>query len=266
MAKKVKDDLGSNKKSKMSLQEKLAKKREDVKKGEGGNIDMFYVKEGVNRFRPAFCGEDVDFSIEVISFYLGKEIKGFVSPHTVGKPCAGMEVYNALLKSSNESDKELANECKPKRKQAIAMHKYNDDKGKELDTRSGVKLTPLANGVYGQILDFFLDEEHGDFTHPKDGYDIKIKREGSGKENTSYTATPCKPTALPKELQKEVYSPSKLLDEVIPSYEETVSKMKEFLGLDEDDDLTQFIQEISGKKSSSKKSSSTKEVKKKKKK
>ena len=52
------------------------------------------------------------------------------------------------------------------------------------------------------IIDLYLDEdEAGDMTDPKEGYDIKIIRSGSGQYDTTYSARACKPTKLEKQYQ-----------------------------------------------------------------
>ena len=48
------------------------------------------------------------------------------------------------------------------------------------------------------------EDEAGDMTDPRTGYDIKIIRSGSGKNDTTYSARACKPTKLDKKYSGNV--------------------------------------------------------------
>lgn len=219
-----------------SLRERLEKQKKDLKE-RGGGYKFFAIKEGVTRLRPLPVGEDKDFAVEAVYFYLGEEIKGVISPHTFGKKCAIMEAYNELSASKDEADRKLAKSFKPGKKFFMPVIRYKDDKGKEIDTENGAKLVILAGGQYQDLIDYFLDEtEAGDFTDAKNGYDLKFGRTGKGKMDTEYTVRACKPTPLARPFSKEVYEPEEMLKALIPTYKETKELLERFLKIAPADD------------------------------
>jgi hypothetical protein len=222
------------------LKAKLAKRQADLKKG-GGSYEYFVIKEGTTRLRPLPAPKNKDWAFEVTHFYLGGEVKGFISPVTFGERCAVYEYWEKLKKSKKESDQKLADQIKPKQKYMVAHIKYLDVKGKEIDRKAGPKLLFLHKGMYQTLLDFYLDDEKGDFTLPKTGYDIKYKRSGTGQMDTEYTVFDCKPTRLDEEYATTKYDPEVMVRDIAKSYEETVDILETFLktkkkSSDEDED------------------------------
>lgn len=216
--------------TKKSLLERIAEKRKNLKMG-SGNFKFFMPKEGVTRYRVLSTGEENDFSMEVTTFYLGKDLGFVISPRTFGEKCAIMKTYDKLSTSKNEDDKQFAAKFKPGKKFLVGAIRYTDEKGKEVDTESGVKLLMLPTGLYGHLLDLYLDvDEAGDFTHPTEGYDIKILRTGKGKMDTEYNLTKCKNTKIASEFKKPI-DLEKMVKEVTPSYEETSELIEKFLNL-----------------------------------
>lgn len=215
------------------MRKKLEKRKEDLKKG-NGEFNTIIFQEGVTRIRILPVGKDEDFAQEVMQFFLGKELGAIISPQTFGEPCAIYEANQELKSSDDEDDKALAGRFRPSKRYYAPAIKYTDEKGKEID--GSPKLAVLPQGVYTELIDLFLDDENGDFTDPKEGYDVKIKREGKGKNDTSYTVLVCKPTALAKELRKKIFDPEKMVREIMPSYEETEKAINTFLNLGSDDE------------------------------
>ena len=224
---------------KKSLKQRLADQKKDLaSKGKGGYI-LRQKDEGTLRLRILPTGDDNDFCAEITSFFLGtdKELGEVLSPATFGEPCALMEAYNELKNSGDDDDLEIAKKMVPRQKYVIPVIMYKDLKGTQVDTESSKRLFQIASSVYNQIIDLYLDEdEWGDMTDPKNGYDLKITRTGKGKFDTSYTVSACKNTPLPKEYQKEVVNLEEMVKAKIASYEETVEKKIRFLGTSEDDE------------------------------
>lgn len=256
------------KKKQLSLKERMAKKKEQLKKGGGsGKSGIIFIKEGTIRVRVLPTGEENDFVFEVIQFYLGGEIKGVFSPATFGAPCAIMEAYEELKNSDDPDDKELAKKFVPKRKFLMPVAVYKDIKGKELDTDNSGKLVQLTAGLYQDIIDLYLDEdEWGDMTDIKEGYDLKLSRSGKGMTDTEYTVQPCKNTKAPKEYSKEEIDLETKIKEVIPSYEETQEYVEKFLHLGGEEDEDDSPKKKKKKGSKVKTSKTKTKVKKKKKK
>lgn len=220
--------------AKETLKERLAKKRESLKKSGPGKF--LTVKEGTTRIRVLPVGEEKDWAIESVYFYLGvKDNMGVISPATFSEKCAIMKAHRELSESSNKSDREMATKFKPGRRFLIPVIKYKDEKGKEIDTEVGVKLLLVSAGIYQDMLDVYLDDDAGDFTDPKKGYDLKIKRTGKGKNDTEYTLLRANPTPLDKAYRKEV-DLEKMVKEIIPSYKDTKDIIEQYFNLPPKDD------------------------------
>lgn len=216
----------TKRKSTSDLKERMRQKKEALKsRGKG---DMIFIKEGTLRVRTLFCGDENDFVAEVQQFYLGGEIKGVISPHSIGKPCAIWEKYEELKESDDPDDKDLAKKLVPKSKFLMPVAVFLDEKGKKLDNDKSGKMVMLSKGLYEEIIDLFLDEEWGDMTNPKDGYDLKLKRTGTGKQDTEYSCSPCRNTKAPSGFNKEV-DINEMLSGIIPTYEETEGFISSFL-------------------------------------
>jgi hypothetical protein len=224
--------------SKQTLRERLAAKREGLKRQGPGKF--LTIKEGTTRIRVLPVGEEKDWAMEVVYFYLGVSGNmGVISPKTFDEKCAIMKANTQLTASKKTEDRELAKKFKPQRKWLVAVIKYKDEKGKEIDTELGVKLLLISGGIYQDMLDLYLDDDSGDFTDPKTGYDLKIKRTGKGKNDTEYTVLRANPSKLDSAFRKEV-NIEKMVKEITPTYEETKEIINQYFQLppaedDEDD-------------------------------
>lgn len=215
------------KKSKKGLKERIAEKRQEIKdRSQTGNV--IFIKEGELRIRIQPVGEENDFSVEATHFYLGNEIKGVFSPLTIGNDCPIMEKYKELKEGSSE-DKDLAKTFYPKKKYLVPAIVYKDAKGKEIDEEKSGKLVMIPSSIFGQILDYFLDPEFGDFTDPDEGYDIKLVRSGKGKTDTEYSVRPCRASSIKVKKWRQEIDLDKRVEEAIPSYEEAEDKLAQFL-------------------------------------
>lgn len=247
----------------MAVSEKLRKKLEKRKqqiaeKGKGFGYQTF--KVGKRAFRPLNPGDDEDFAVEVTMFFFGKDIGGFISPASFGKPCAAMETYNELKKSKEEDDQTIAASFKPRKKFMSPSLFFKDESGKEIDEELGQDLALLTGQQYSELIDWMLDDDYGDFTDPIDGYAIKVTRTGEGQFDTVYMQKKLKNSKLPKKY-RGVYNPEECVKKIIPTYEKTEEMLNEFLGIGKKKKKSK-----DGKKSSSKKGKEEKSTKKKKKK
>jgi hypothetical protein len=221
--------------TKQKLADKLmAKKKELSERSAGGAF--LTIKEGTTRVRHLPVGDENEFVIEAVYFYLGDKVKGMVSPKTLGKKCAVMQAYEKLAASKDPADRELAAKFKPQRKYFSPVIVYKDTAGKEVDTNTGVKMIALSSGLYNSIIDLYLDPDNGDFTDPKTGYDLKYKREGKGKQDTKYNVIAGRPSKLDPKFAKNEYDPAELIKAMVPTYEETKAKIDEFLSTPVGDD------------------------------
>lgn len=245
-----------------SVKEKLlARKKKLAEKGTGNGF--VFPKNGTTRIRIVSAGANEEFGVEIIRFYLGDH--SVYSPTTFNEPCPFMEKYDELKNSKDEDDKKLAKKLVPSRRFAIAALVYKDDKGKELDYDSKPRLVLVPSSVYQDIIELYLDEdEAGDMTDPKNGYDIKIERSGSGQFDTSYSVRQCKPTKVEKNLLKPVDLEAMVRGQ-IKGYDELEEELNKFLN-NSDDDNEDDDYEKPRKKDKSSKKSKDKDKKKKKKK
>lgn len=237
----------------MAVSDKMRKKlqqRQKELRSKGAGNGIIFMKEGTIRVRFLSPGPDEEFIREVNQVYLGPKIKGVISPTSIGKPCAIHERYLKLKKSKKDSDKELAGKLVEKPRYLGCVVMYKDLKGKEVDTQNSGKLIQITKGLYEAIIDHYLDEDWGDMTDPIRGYDVKLVRKGSGQLDTEYSIIPCPPTKAPKGWNKPI-DLDKKIHEVIPTYEETQSKLDEFFSgpIDEEaDDLGNSVPKKKKKK------------------
>lgn len=223
--------------AKLTLKEKLKKQKADIAASGKGGGNVLYLKEGTTRIR-ILPIEQEELAAEVTHFYLNEKLKGIYSASTNGEPCFAMETYQELKKSKDDEDLDLAKKLSPKKAWLLPVVLYEDDKGKKIDTEKSGKLLKVPNGVYNSIIDLWLDEdEWGDMTDPKKGYDIKIIRTGKGKNDTEYSVVACKNTPLDKEWAKKKIDLDKMVSSLIEPYDTVKSKIEEFLGVDSDDDV-----------------------------
>ena len=220
-----------SKSSGMTTRDKmLARKKALESKGNGQGL--IFPKEGVLRMRMKSPGDDQELGIEVIQFYLGGDFGGIISPATFGEPCPFMEKYEELKNSKDEDDKELAKLLIPRRRYVIGGIIYSDEKGTKVDYEGKDKGVLVPRQVYQDITELYLDEdEAGDMTDPINGYDIKIKRSGSGKFDTTYSATQCKPTKLDQKYRGTLDLEG-IVRSQIKSYEELEEILEKFLNED----------------------------------
>lgn len=244
------------------MRKKLEKRKKEIADRSSGGFNFISFKEGKTRVRILPGKPDEDFAMEVTQFWFGDKIKGMVSPATFGLPCAATEMYEELRKG-DDGDKDIAKSFAPRTKIMAPMIKYKDEKGKEVDTDTGVKPGILTGGQYTELVEWMLDEDYGDFTDEKEGYDIKIIRTGKGKTDTEYKQMKMPNSKLAKEYRGKVYDIEKMIKDLLPSYEKTQEMINEFLGIANDEDDKPKKKKKKGSKDKSSKDKSGKKKKKK---
>ncbi len=217
-------------KKKQSRKELMEERKKKLAEKGGGAFKTFFVKDGTTRFRVPQIVETQEVACEVTLIFLNKELGAVISPATFGEPCAIMEKYHELKDSKDEDDVALAARIKPKKRYMMPVYRFEDEKGKKVDTENGVKLVTLVNSLYQTLCDFYLDDEKGDFADIDDGYDIKLTRSGKGQFDTEYSALDCKPTPLHKDYATELYNPEEMVRELVPTYEETEEMIDKYMG------------------------------------
>lgn len=232
-------------KGKQSLKERIAAKQAALKSKGGNNSIIFMKADSTIRARILNVGEENEWFVEVIQFYL-PGVKGVFSPATFGDDCAIMEWYEELQSSKDEDDKALLEKVGLHRKYLVPVA-ILDDKGKKVDEQNSGKLLQLTKGLLTDTMELFLDEEWGDFTDPTEGYDIKYSREGSGKNDTTYSCTACKPSVVPKPWSRKPIDLEEMVKAIIPSYDQTKEALDKFLSGDTSSDEELDLDEMSRK-------------------
>ena len=219
---------------KSTREKMLARKKQLESKGSGSGL--LFPKEGTLRIRIKSPGDDKELGMEVIQFYI-PGVGGIISPATFDEPCPFMEKYEELKSSKDEDDKELAKKLIPRKRFVIGGVIYDDDKGIKVAYEGQNRGVLIANQVYQDIIDLYLDEdEAGDMTDPITGYDVKIVRSGSGKFDTSYSVRQCKASKLDKKYRSELDLEG-IVRNQIKSYEDLEEELNKFLNeVPEDDD------------------------------
>lgn len=216
--------------AKQSLKARMAEKKKKLAEKGSGSSKMIFLKEGTLRARILPVGEDKDFIYDVDYIYLGKDIGGFVSPTTFGMDCPATQVYDKLKDSSDADDKDLAKAIRPKKKGIIFIAGYKDANGKEIDPEKTEKFVLLSNSLQQNIIDLFLEEDWGDSTNPRTGYDIKLIRTGTGQLDTEYSCLPAKNTPTPKQFAKKIYDLEELVKGLVPTHAEIQEKIEKYFG------------------------------------
>lgn len=214
-----------------TMRKKLLKRQKELASKGGGKFQFITFKEGTTRIRLLPIPEDSEFGVEVTYFFPNKDIGSIISPATFGEPCALMEAYEKLKNSKDPDDKETAKLVAPKRRYMVYGYRYKDEKGKEIDAETGAKLMLLTNGAYQEIIDLYLDEdEAGDMTDPMKGYDLKIKRVGSGQFDTEYSVRKCNPTKRDIKFKGVIMDHTEAVRQVVATYEKTQEVVEQLLG------------------------------------
>lgn len=236
-----------------SIKEKLLARKKKL--AEKGTSSVFiFPKNGTTRVRILSAGPDNEPAIEMVRFYVNGH--SIFSPATFEEPCPFMEEYKRLKDSRDEDDKKLAKKMVPSRRYVLACIIFKDAKGQEMDYNGEPRLLMVPSSVYQDIIEYWLDEdEAGDMTDPKTGYDIKIERSGSGQFDTTYSVRACKPTKINKSFLKTV-NLEEMVRKEIKSYEELEDELREFLNSSPSDDEDE--EPVKNKKSDDKAKSSQK--------
>lgn len=169
-----------------SYDEEAAKEEEeDLQKG--GSADFFKPKEGRNilRFLPPRRGAKSPF-VKVYQHYIKVPHQDrpvvFACPRYFNKPepCIACAKAEQLHKSGKRADKNRASDIWPSRR--VFANVINRE-----EPEKGPLVYAFGKTVHEQLVDIRQDD--GDFTNPYQGFDIKIRRSGTGKTDTKYKVT-----------------------------------------------------------------------------
>lgn len=174
------------------------------------------------RFLPAMAGMPGPL-VEVMQHFVrlpGKEKPVvFACPRSMAREfcplCARADQYRG---SRHKKDQEMARELYS----SLRVYANVIDRG---DEAAGPKILGFGRTIYSDLIKLREDDDFGDFTHPKSGYDIQITRTGTGRFSTKYTVIPRMPGAPLKNMQWVELQPdlSSLVE--VPSLEEIEKRL-----------------------------------------
>ena len=160
--------------------DELRKKYEEVTSppGQGSNtafLKKFLItKEGTSvvRILP-WKDEDKEFYAETAIHRIERDgqFKNYHCPRTKGDSCPICDVYFGLWKTENEANHNLARKIKARKR--FYLNAVDRDS-------SEVKILSMGQKLFGKILDCFFDEDYGDLTDVKAGWDFKVIKDMTG--------------------------------------------------------------------------------------
>jgi hypothetical protein len=178
--------------------DELRKKYEQVSKqnsNSGGDfLDKFFMLEkGKSTVRILPPQEGEQFYAETAIHRLND--KNYHCPRVSGGKCPVCDTYYDLWKRINQLGKTT-----PEGKELIAVTKAIKARKRYymnvIDRRDGsVKILSIGMKLFGKILDTFFDEDYGDLTDMKGGWDYKIDKEVVGDDYPNYDKSAPRPKA-----------------------------------------------------------------------
>lgn len=169
-------------------------KNDEAKMAKGPGFG-WKAKEGRNviRFLPALAEWPSPFVIVVEHFINlpGNILVNFACPKALaGKFCPVCPRVSKLYESGSDRDKKLASKMRAKKQ----VYSHIIDRLSEKE-EPDIELFKFGPQIWDFLKKIRKDPDFGDFTHPIDGFDIIINREGSDIQ-TNYNVYPGKSNTL----------------------------------------------------------------------
>jgi hypothetical protein len=181
--------------------------------------------------------------------------RGLLAPYQFNDKDPIQELITKLRDDGSKESYDLAKKLYPSmRCYAAVIVRGEEDKG--------VQIWSFGKTVYQTLLNYMLDEDYGDITDPKDGFDIKVNcNKPPGRQ---YAMTEVRPRPRPTPLGKSTKQVKEWLDNIpdpgelfsCKSYDELSKIVNDWLNGDEDEEPTTRGFESSNNKET--KSSTTK--------
>lgn len=159
--------------------DELRKKYEEVsQQNAGGNKDFLskflITKEGTSivRILPA-KEEDENFYAETAIHRIEQDgqFRNYHCPRVKGDKCPVCDLYFGLWKTDSEDNHNLARSIKARKRYYLNA----------VERESGsVKILSMGMRLFGKILDCFFDDDYGDITDLKTGFDFKVVKDTNG--------------------------------------------------------------------------------------
>ena len=174
----------SNLKKWGSYDPKAAEAEADVlDKLSSGDFMKLRVGRNVVRVLPPLEGQATPF---VMTFQHFIELPGmaqkvvFNCPRRMAnQPCPACRKADDLRATGNPLDYDLAKQFTSRPRVYVAVIDRDDED-------AGPKILAVGKTIYEDLIDLRNDPDGGDYTNPANGYDVVIRRQGTGKEDTKY--------------------------------------------------------------------------------
>jgi len=183
------------------ISEALRKKLLNQKKEMGSKGAIIAKKEWTKgRVRLLPCQDELP-GRRVVSYYcesLQRDRKGTVSPETFGMLCPVAEAFKELWK---DEDKETRDRARETVRTSVEYFVPCVVRGSEGTPEApNIQIFPFGKRAYERIQDFVLDEDvpDPDITHPTEGRDLLVKKQGQ-KLETVWTVDKLDPSPLHKD-------------------------------------------------------------------
>jgi hypothetical protein len=154
----------------------MSKIREQMRKLKSRRGGIWKPEIGKNTIRilPPWSSEGLWYK-ESLTHYVKAEGKtrAINCPGIEGEACYICETRDDLRRSPRRSDQKQAESLRPELQYIVNMvDMENPD--------DGVQMGKLSTGVVNELLTYFMDNEWGDFTDPRRGYNVIVVRIGAG--------------------------------------------------------------------------------------
>jgi len=179
--------------------DELRKKYDQIQNAsQGGNSDFlkkfFMMEEGTSivRVLPPSDGDENEFYAETAIHRV--DDRNHHCPRVKGDDCPVCDLYYRLWKMDNDGAHDVARQIKPRKRYYMNV----------VDRRDGtVRILSVGMKLFGKILDVFFDEDYGDLTDLKEGWDFKVVKDTQG-QWPNYDKSSPKPKATSAGTAKEV--------------------------------------------------------------
>ena len=173
--------------------------------------------------------------------------RGLLAPYQFGKKDPVQELITKLREDGQKESYDMAKKLYPSmRCYAAVIVRGEEDKG--------VQIWSFGKTVYQTLLNYMLDEDYGDITDPKEGFDIKVSC--SKTPGMQYAKTEVRPRPRSTPLAKDAKKAKDWIDSIpdptemfsCKSYDELTNIINAWLAGDDDEQGTEHVTSTKSKK------------------
>lgn len=205
--------------------------REQLEREGGADFMKLGVGRNVVRVLPPLRGKNSPFRVTYQHYVPTADgVWSFTCPRLEAKQnCPLCNFANRLRKSGKPKDRDEAYALLPKRR--VFCNVIN-----RAEPEKGPVVLAFGKSIHEELVKLREDEDAGgDFTHPVNGIDVIIDREGSGKNDTRYTVNLARRSCPIHPEAAQVAEWAELMEDLdrfatLPSDEELQTKMDELFG------------------------------------